>query len=117
MARSATGPTHAGLASAGQLDPRLHPTELAGALLATIDAVERERSWGTGLLRYPEDRHRGRDPWLLTRMWRALARRAPGASVPAEGQAAARAAATGAELLPEQGDARTGRPAWVGPLA
>ncbi len=86
-------------------------------LVATIDAVERELSRGTGLLRYPQDRYLGGNPWLLTRIWLGLARRAPGAAVPAEGLAAARDAVTGAGLLPEQVDERTGRPVWVVPLA
>lgn len=86
-------------------------------LVATIDAVERELTRGTGLLRYPGDRYLGGNPWLLTRIWLGLARRAPGASVAAEGLAEAQVAATGAGLLPEQVDVCTGRPVWVVPLA
>jgi len=86
-------------------------------LVATIDAVERELRSGPGLLRYPGDTYLGGNPWLLTRLWLGLARRAPGAATPADGLAAVAACATGTGLLPEQVDAVTGRPVWVVPLA
>ena len=86
-------------------------------LAATVDAVERELRAGPGLLRYPGDTYVGGNPWLLTRLWLGLARRAPGSEVPADGLADVAACATDAMLLPEQVDVDTGRPVWVVPLA
>ena len=86
-------------------------------LVATVDAVERELRAGPGLLRYPGDTYVGGNPWLLTRLWLGLARRAPGSTRPADGIADVAACATDALLLPEQVDVDTGRPVWVVPLA
>lgn len=86
-------------------------------LVATIDAVATTLRRGPGLLRYPDDPYVGGNPWLLTRLWLGLARRAPGATGPADGLADVAACATGAGLLAEQVDADTGRPVWVVPLA
>ena len=86
-------------------------------LVATIDVVERELRCGPGLLRYPGDTYLGGNPWLLTRLWLGLARRAPGARTPAEGIADVAGCATSTGLLAEQVDATTGRPVWVVPLA
>jgi len=86
-------------------------------LVATIDTVERELRVGRGLLRYPGDTYVGGNPWLLTRLWLGLARRAPGSNEPADGIDDVAACATDAMLLPEQVDAGTGRPVWIVPLA
>jgi len=86
-------------------------------LVATVDAVERELRRGPGLLRYPGDTYVGGNPWLLTRLWLGLARRRPGAHVPADGIEDVAGCATPAMLLAEQVDAHTGRPVWVVPLA
>ena len=86
-------------------------------LVATIDAIERELRVGPGLLRYPGDTYVGGNPWLLTRLWLGLARRAPGSGHPADGIADVAGCATDAMLLAEQVDAHTGRPVWVVPLA
>jgi glucoamylase len=86
-------------------------------LVATIDAVAGALRSGRGLLRYPGDTYVGGNPWLLTRLWLGLARRAPGAAVVADGLDDVAACATGAMLLPEQVDAVTGRPVWIVPLA
>ena len=86
-------------------------------LVATVDAVERELRAGPGLLRYPGDTYVGGNPWLLTRLWLGLARRAPGSDVPADGLTDVAGCATDAMLLPEQVDVDTGRPVWVVPLA
>ena len=86
-------------------------------LVATIDAVERELRSGPGLLRYPGDTYVGGNPWLLTRLWLGLARRAPGSDEPADGIDDVAGCATDAMLLAEQVDATTGRPVWIVPLA
>ena len=86
-------------------------------LVATIDAVAAALEVGPGLLRYPDDTYVGGNPWLLTRLWLGLSRRAPGAAVVADGVDAVAACATDAGLLAEQVDAVTGRPVWVVPLA
>jgi len=86
-------------------------------LVATIDAVERELRRGPGLLRYPDDRYVGGNPWLLTRLWLGLARRGPGSRDVADGVADVAGCATAARLLAEQVDEHTGRPVWVVPLA
>ena len=86
-------------------------------LVATIDAVERELRAGPGLLRYLGDPYVGGNPWLLTRLWLGLARRAPGAADTADGVEDVAACATAGLLLPEQVDVETGRPVWVVPLA
>jgi glucoamylase len=86
-------------------------------LVATIDTVERELRSGPGLLRYPGDTYVGGNPWLLTRLWLGLARRAPGAVHPADGTDDVAGCATDTMLLAEQVDAVTGRPVWIVPLA
>ena len=86
-------------------------------MVATIDAVERELTAGPGLRRYPGDTYVGGNPWLLTRLWLGLARRAPGSTQPAAGIAEVAACATDAMLLAEQVDEHTGRAVWVVPLA
>ncbi len=85
---------------------------------ATVEAVARELATDCGaLLRYRGDTYLGGNPWVLTTLWLGLARRAPGAAVPAGGLDVALAAASPTMLLPEQVDAVTGRPVWVVPLA
>jgi glucoamylase len=86
-------------------------------LVATIDAIEQALRAGPGLLRYPGDSYVGGNPWLLTRLWLGLARRAPGSRMPADGIAEVAGTATDGLLLAEQVDERTGRPVWVVPLA
>jgi glucoamylase len=86
-------------------------------LVATVDAVERDLRSGPGLMRYPGDTYVGGNPWLLTRLWLGLARRAPGGREPADGVADVAGSATDAMLLAEQVDATTGRPVWIVPLA
>ena len=87
-------------------------------MLATIEAVAKELTTGCGaLLRYPGDTYLGGNPWVLTTLWLGLARRAPGATVAADGLDVALTSASAAMLLPEQVDAVTGRPVWVVPLA
>jgi glucoamylase len=89
----------------------------APRMAATIDAIERNlRTADGGLLRYAGDPYIGGNPWVLTTLWLGLVRRAPGASVPADGLDYARRAATSTGLLPEQVDATTGEPAWIVPL-
>ncbi|GGI03793.1 glycoside hydrolase family 15 protein [Egicoccus halophilus] len=86
-------------------------------MAATLEVLDaRLRAADGGLGRYPGDDYRGGNPWVLTTLWLGLARRAPGAPVPADGLDYARRAATSTQLLPEQVDAATGRPAWIVPL-
>jgi glucoamylase len=86
-------------------------------MAATIAAIEGElRTADGGILRYTGDRYLGGNPWVLATLWLGLARRAPGAVVPAEGVDYAVSARTSTDLLPEQVDEVTGEPVWIVPL-
>jgi glucoamylase len=86
-------------------------------MAATIAAIESElRTTDGGILRYTGDRYLGGNPWVLATLWLGLARRAPGAVVPAEGVDYAVSARTSTDLLPEQVDEVTGEPVWIVPL-
>ncbi|MFA9432086.1 glycoside hydrolase family 15 protein [Egicoccus sp. AB-alg2] len=86
-------------------------------MAATIAAVDEQlRAPDGGIVRYTDDRYRDGNPWVLTTLWLGLVQRAPGAAEPADGLAYALRSATSTQLLPEQVDAATGRPAWIVPL-
>lgn len=86
-------------------------------MAATIAAVDAElRAADGGIVRYTDDAYRDGNPWVLTTLWLGLVRRGAGATVPADGLDYAVRAATSTQLLPEQVDAATGRPAWIVPL-
>lgn len=84
---------------------------------ATIAAIrERLTAADGGLLRWDGDPYLGGNPWVLATLWLGLVERPPGVALPADGVAYARRVATTTDLLAEQIDADTGRPAWILPL-